>query len=117
MARQTAMGQGELRGAHPKGRSGCWGGMVLTRMSCCHWPGLVSEAVAAVGHGGAMRAGGMMVGQGGCAAGVRGRLGVLARKAAGREHAESPLAKSVTVSPFGCSVFRSVKWGKAGGRG
>jgi hypothetical protein len=58
---------------------------VAALASCCHWPGLVSEAVVAVGHGGAMRAGGMMVGQGGCAVGVRGRLGGLARKVAGRE--------------------------------
>jgi hypothetical protein len=51
-----------------------------------------------------MRVGGMMVGQGGCAAGVRDRLGVLARKAAGREQVESPLAKSVTVLPPPISV-------------
>jgi hypothetical protein len=90
---------------------------VAASASCCHWPGLVSEAVAAMGHGGAMCVGGMMVGQGGCVAGVQDRLSVLARKAASREQVESPLAKSVTVSPFGCSVFRLVKWGKAGGRG
>jgi hypothetical protein len=87
------------------GWRGAHAGAVAASASCCHWPGLVSEAVAAVGHGGAMHASDMMVGQGGCAAGVRGRLGVLARKAAGREQVESSLAKSVTVFPRRCSVF------------
>jgi hypothetical protein len=61
-------------------------------------------------HGGAMRVRvGMMVGQGVCAAGVRNRLGGLARKATSRGQGESPLAVLLCF-PIG-------EAGRAGGRG
>jgi hypothetical protein len=51
------MGQGRLRGDHPRGCSGFWrwrgahADAVTVLASCCHWPGSVSGAVVAVGHG------------------------------------------------------------------
>jgi hypothetical protein len=57
MARRTAMGQGRLRGDHPRGRSGFWRwrgahvDAVAVLASCCRWPSSVLVAVVAMGHG------------------------------------------------------------------
>jgi hypothetical protein len=106
------MGQGRLRGDHPRGRSGLWrwrgahADAVAVSASCCRWPGSVIGRFSRGPWRGVM----LLAEEGrarGC--GWRGRCGVQrregsARRAAAGDQGNLSLARGVTLFPL-CLCF------------